>query len=60
MSSVEAGVGTLALSHVFKCSSSTPLLDSYPRDLVPPTGDASGGAEEGKQQAVREMRTPLL
>jgi len=26
-----------------------PLLDSYPRDLVPPTGDASGGAEEGNR-----------
>ena len=29
--------------------SSTPLLDSYPRVLVPPTGDASGGVEEGNR-----------
>ena len=52
----------MAVSNFWDFRSSTPILDSYPRVLVPPTGDASGGAEErgGKQQAVREMRTPLL
>ena len=45
-----------ARSHVIKCPSSTPLLDSYPQDLVPPTGDASGGAEEGSRGERRDIR----
>ncbi|KAK5887194.1 hypothetical protein CesoFtcFv8_015820 [Champsocephalus esox] len=51
---------TWALSHFSnsppRLPSSTPILDSYPRYLVPPTGDASGGLRRGAEERGGEPR----